>query len=242
MILRNTGEPRDFGESLPGIHITVVLAMSVDGKIAAHDRTAARFSSREDLTHLETEIAKADAVLFGAGTLRAYGTCLPVRQADLIAQRRVHQKPDQPIQIVCSRRAQISPDLRFFQQPVPRWLFTTEQGAFTWSDSDKFERILLLPHDSSDWLESLRMLASEGIQKLTVLGGGSLVASFAEQNLIDEMHLTVCPLLLGGETAPTPCDGTGIDVVLAPRLQLIQAKTLGDEVFLHYRRCHPAKD
>ncbi|MGF1521026.1 MAG: RibD family protein [Leptolyngbyaceae cyanobacterium] len=242
MILRNTDELGKLGESLSRVYITVVLAMSADGKIADRDRTAARFSSREDLLHLETEIAQADAVLFGAGTLRAYGTCLSVRQPILIAQRQAHQKPDQPIQIVCSRSGQISPTLRFFQQPVPRWLLTTQQGASAWTQQDKFDRILSLLQVPTNWPDILQTLQHQGIQKLTVLGGGELVADFMQQNLIDEMHLTVCPLLIGGYTAPTPCDGDGVPVELAPKLQLIQVKPLGDEVFLQYRRCHPEKD
>ncbi|MEL6385335.1 MAG: RibD family protein, partial [Cyanobacteria bacterium J06626_18] len=217
-------------------------AMSADGKIADRDRTAARFSSREDRLHLETEIAKADAVLFGAGTLRAYGTCLPVRQSVLMAQRQAHQKPDQPIQIVCSRSGEINSNLRFFQQPVPRWLLTTQRGASKWVQQDKFDRILSLLHDSTNWATILQTFLHQGIRKLAVLGGGKLVAELMEQNLIDEMHLTICPLLIGGRTAPTPCDGDGMTVLRAPRLRLVQAKPLGDEVFLHYRRCHRDKD
>ncbi|MDR9405249.1 MAG: dihydrofolate reductase family protein, partial [Halothece sp. Uz-M2-17] len=54
-------------------HTTVVLAMSADGKIADTARSAAEFSSHIDRAHLERQVAKADAILFGAGTLRAHG-------------------------------------------------------------------------------------------------------------------------------------------------------------------------
>ncbi|MEM9002609.1 MAG: RibD family protein [Cyanobacteria bacterium P01_F01_bin.86] len=232
----------ELGESLSHVHTTVVLAMSADGKISDSDRTAARFSSSQDLAHLETEIAKADAVLFGAGTLRAYGTCLPVRQPDLIRQRQTHQKPDQPIQIICSRSGEINPALRFFKQAVPRWLLTTQQGAKAWEHQDAFEHILYLPPSATNWAVILQTLLLMGIQNLAVLGGGTLVAELVQQNLIDEVHLTICPLLIGGQTAPTPYDGTGLPINLAPRLQLIQAKTIGNEVFLHYRRYRPHED
>lgn len=242
MILRDTDTLGKLGESLASIHITVVLSMSADGKIADRDRTPARFSSPHDLAHLETEIAKADAVLFGAGTLRAYGTCLPIRQPALIARRKAHQESDQPIQIVCSRSGQIDPNLRFFQQSVPRWLLTTEPAAKPWEQTGRFERILYLPSIPVDWRIVLQKFCQLGIQHLAVLGGGALVADFVEQDLIDELHLTVCPLLMGGQTAPTPADGCGLPVKLAPRLQLMHVKTLENEVFLHYRRCHRKKD
>jgi 5-amino-6-(5-phosphoribosylamino)uracil reductase len=100
--------------------VTVVLAMSADGKIADRDRTAARFSSANDLAHLETQVAQADAVMFGAGTLRAYGTCLSVRQPDLLAQRhtRSNQSP-QPIQIVCSQSGNSIRSGAFFSSRCP---------------------------------------------------------------------------------------------------------------------------
>jgi 5-amino-6-(5-phosphoribosylamino)uracil reductase len=98
------------------------------------------------------------------------------------------------------------------------------------------------PPDWQDWQQILEILYEMGIQHLAVLGGGTLVASLVEQNVIDELHLTVCPLLLGGRHTPTPVDGVGLPIALATKLELIQVKTAGDEVFLHYRRCHPKRD
>ena len=242
MILRDTRALGKLGESLPSVHITVVLSMSADGKIADSDRTPARFSSPQDLAHLETEIAKVDAVLFGAGTLRAYGSCLPVRQPTLIARRQAHQQPDQPIQIVCSRSGQIDANLRFFQQSVPRWLLTTEQAAEPWQLRDGFERILYLPPDPPDWAMVMLQLSELGIERLALLGGGALVAGFVQQDLVDELYLTICPILIGGQAAPTPVDGCGLSASLAPRLQLLGVRTIENEVFLHYRRCHPKED
>ncbi|NJM98422.1 MAG: hypothetical protein HC800_15790 [Phormidesmis sp. RL_2_1] len=100
-------------------HTTAVLAMSADGKIADAHHGAARFPSPVDKAHLEVQVAKADATLFGAGTLRAYGTTLPVTNPELIAQRRSRHQLDQPSQIVCSATGNLDPHYRFFQQPVP---------------------------------------------------------------------------------------------------------------------------
>ena len=67
------------------------------------------------------------------------------------------------------------------------------------------------------------------------MGGGQLVASFLESNLIDEIWLTICPLILGGNIAPSPVEGTGFLSDLAPKLQLLEVSTVEQEVFLHYR-------
>lgn len=236
--------PENF--AIPRPHTTVVLAMSADGKIADRRRSPARFSSPADRTHLEKQIALVDGVLFGAGTLRAYGTTLRVSTPQLLKQREQTGKPLQPLQIVCSRSADIDPQLRFFRQPVPRWLLTTAGGALNWqkrqaeAEVANFEQILVVETSAGtiDWINAFQQLAQLGIKRLGILGGGELVASLVAADLIDEFWLTVCPLILGGTEAPTPVEGDGFASELARRLELLSVETIEQEVFLHYRRQH----
>lgn len=210
--------------------------MSADGKIADASRAAARFGSAQDKAHLERQVALADGVLLGAGTLRAYGTTLRVMQSELLEQRQ-QGKSIQPVQIVCSRLAVINRQLPFFRQPVPHWLLTTTAGARQWQEGEAFERVLVIETATGeiDWQLAFQQLWALGLKHLAVLGGGALVASLLEADLLDELWLTVCPLLLGGVNAPTPVDGEGITAALAPRLQLLDVRSINDEVFLHYR-------
>lgn len=221
----------------PRPHITVILAMSADGKIADAARSPARFGSAADKAHLEAQIAQADAVLFGAGTLRAYGTTLRIANAALLQQRQQQGKPPQPVHIVCSQSARFDPHLTFFRQPVRRWLLTTTVGKQRWQSFSDFDRILITEDTGSgvDWIVAVQQLYAEGFDRLAVLGGGALVASLLRAHLIDELWLTVCPLLLGGAAAPTPVEGAGFPANLAPRLELISAETIASELFLHYR-------
>ena len=115
-------------------HTTVVLAMSADGKIADFRRSPARFGSGADKAHLEKQIAASDAVLFGAGTLRAYGTTLTVSQPTLLQHRIQKGKPTQPVHIVISHSADLNPEINFFRQPIKRWLLTTTAGAISWQE------------------------------------------------------------------------------------------------------------
>lgn len=258
-------------------YTTVVLAMSADGKIADVKKSPARFSSPIDKTHLEQQIAASDAVLFGAGTVRAYSTTMRVSHPQLLEQRKQCSLPPQPVQILVSRQANIDPQLRFFAQPVPRWLLTTSVGAKHWQERPSFEKIIvcqttegqgardqrreeedkegkklgiggempppshdpipspLTPGCSIDWVDAGQQLANLGVKRLAVLGGGQLVASMLAADLIDELWLTVCPLILGGASSPTPVEGMGFDVALAPRLELVSVQAKEQEVFLHYR-------
>jgi 5-amino-6-(5-phosphoribosylamino)uracil reductase len=218
-------------------HTTVVMAMSADGKIADVRRSPARFGSLADKAHLEKQVAASDAILFGAGTLRAYGTTLTVSHPQLLQQRRHLGKFAQPVHIVVTHSGELNPEIRFFKQPVKRWLLTTTAGALFWQPRTEFEQILILETSTGkiDISTALEHLTNVGITRVAVLGGGSLTASMLELNLIDELWLTVCPLILGGATAPTPVDGTGFIPQLTPRLQLLEVQTFEQEVFLHYR-------
>jgi 5-amino-6-(5-phosphoribosylamino)uracil reductase len=212
--------------------------MSADGKIADDSRSAARFSSKADLAHLEERVAAVDGVLFGGGTLRAYGTTLSLRKADLLAQRRQRGQADQPMQIVWSSSGNLNPDFRFFRQPVPRGLLTTRAGATHWQGNAAFERIWCIPEAQAepwDWSWAFEQFQQAGFKTMALLGGGTLAAELFRCNLVDEIYLTVCPLVLGGHNAPTPADGEGFLAAQAPPLKLLSTKVLNNEVFLHYR-------
>ncbi|MEM6598979.1 MAG: dihydrofolate reductase family protein, partial [Cyanobacteria bacterium P01_C01_bin.69] len=73
------------------------------------------------------------------------------------------------------------------------------------------------------------------IERLLIMGGGELVASLLCENLIDELYLTICPLLIGGKTAPSPVGGLGFTLPRTPQLKLQSTKVEGNEVFLHYK-------
>ena len=229
-------------------YVTTVLAMSADGKISDAYRTAARFPSMADKQHLEQCLATADATLFGAATLRAYGTTALVKDASLLEKRRHRQQSPQPVHIVCSPSGQLDSAMPFFEQAVPRWLLTTMAGAKLWQGTQQFERVWVGATDAGaksepeagrdcfSWPTILTELKTLGINHLLVMGGGQLVADLMTHDLINELWLTICPLIIGGAQAPTPCDGPGFSLKNAPRFSLVSHHSIGDEVFLNYRR------
>ena len=215
---------------------TVILAMTADGKIADFQRNAARFGSDIDKNHLEEKISLVDGIIFGAGTLRAYGTTLTVKNTDLLATRKRKNKPSQPINIVVSASGEIDSNLRFFSQCVPHWLITTEKGAK--NNASIFEKVLIFSTKETgkiDLIKAFKILKQMGLNDLAILGGGTLVASCLEENLIDEFWLTLCPYILGGKTAPTPVEGKWFLSFCSQQLELSSLEQIEQEIFLHYK-------
>ena len=218
-------------------HARVILAMTADGKISDRQGSSARFGSANDKAHLEQQVSLADGVLFGAGTLRAYGTTMSVSSPTLLQQRKERGQLPQPVQIVVSASADLDPQWRFFRQPVPRWLITIADNEDKWRDRQEFARIVTTPVNDSniDWKMAFQQLSKLGLNQLAILGGGELVASLLVEDLIDELWLTVCPLILGGKSAPTPVGGKGFIQAHGKKLKLLEVKQIEQELFLHYR-------
>ena len=214
--------------------------MTADGKIADYKESAAKFGSQNDKLHLEQQVSLVDGVIFGANTLRAYGTTLSLSNPQLIDARKNRCQSLQPVQIVVSASGDFNTVRQFFQQPVPRWLLTIPITARKWQNKSEFERIINTPsvgesNSSIDWLSAFEQLSELGLTKLAVLGGGELVASLIELNLIDELWLTICPIILGGYNAPTPVGGRGFLQSAGKKLKLLEVKQVESEIFLHYQ-------
>jgi 5-amino-6-(5-phosphoribosylamino)uracil reductase len=204
----------------------LVLAVSLDGRLAPADGGAAQLGDRGDRRALEEALAWADACLIGARTLRLHGSTCLIHGQDLLAERRRQQRPDQPLALVVSRSGDLDSALPFFQQPLRRWL--VRPGGLGPLPSG-FARELPL----EGWPEALEALGAAGLRRLVLLGGAELAGQLLQQQLVDELQLTLCPQLLGGGHAWLPAA-----LELEPNRWLLEEQRPlgGDELLLRYRR------
>lgn len=212
--------------------LRLVLAVSLDGRLAPPQGGAAQLGGPDDRRVLEEALAWADGCLIGAQTLRLHGSTCLIRAADLLAQRGEQGRPPQPVALVVSRTARFPAALPFWSQPLPRWLLAPPAAAA----APGFERHLPL----APWPLLLVQLAREGLQRLVLLGGASLASSLLADDLVDDLQLTLCPRLLGGSHLWLPADAAASP--LAPALrehawQLQDCRPLpGGECLLRYGR------
>ncbi len=209
----------------------LVLAVSLDGRLAPAEGGAAHLGGPGDRRCLEEALCWADAVVLGAQTLRLHGTSCLIHAPDLLQQR--HQKglPPQPKVMVWTRGGDISPELPFFRQPMERWLLRAVPGALPPNaEAPGFSRIL--PFHT--WTEALEQMGGLGLQRVVALGGAQLAASLMAAAVVDEIQLTLCPRLLGGSHLWLPAQSTGDGSV---RWALLEHRALaGGELLLHYER------
>ena len=206
-------------------------AMSADGKIGTrlHDHIAV--GSAEDRRVMSELRAQADAVLVGGKTFRNWP--LPMVERDEHLPWRCAR--DRPIvNAVLTRRGLLSaPSDRWPDPRVDLWVLGPD-GLDVDGHEQRFgARVETTSEPEVQW--ALARLEALGCRSVLIEGGGDLIFRCLAEGVLDELYLTVCPLIIGGAAAPTPADGRGFDAAELRRLRLLEARHHGDEVFLHYR-------
>ena len=218
-------------------HILLNYAMSLDGKISTEHRDPVLFTSKIDRGLMDEIRADVDAVLIGAGTLRAEEPPVRIRSARRRDERARTGKSPHPVSVILSRTMLLPVEGRYWKDDqVERIIATTNQAPDEriLPFKDKAEVIRSGRH-AVDLGELCRLLYDRGISRLLVEGGGEVNMAFWEAGLVDEVYLTLCPVVIGGRNAPTAADGTGFTLDSIRKLRLIESRRVGQELFLRYR-------
>ena len=218
-------------------HVGVNMAMSADGKVSTRRRETFSLGSRLDRYLMDVLRAGVDAVVIGARTLSLDGWAIRVRDAAVRERRARRRGTPHPLNVVVSTDLRLPAGAQFFTCADTEKLVITTRRAPA-SRVRRFSRaaeVVVLPAARILPRDVLRVLADHGVRRVLVEGGGTLNFSFFRDNLVDEVFLTVTPVIVGGESAPTPVDGRGFLKDSLIRLKLVSSRRRGEEVFLKYR-------
>jgi riboflavin-specific deaminase-like protein len=216
------------------------MAMTADGKIATANRAVSSFGSRRDQAHLLQLRATADAVMAGARTTDSNPVTLGPGPAKYRRLRVRRGLAEFNLRIIVSRSGTVNPKAKIFQRRFSPIIILTTRRA-TASRLKKLRAVAtevkICGAEEIDFPRALRWLREKwGIKRLLCEGGGELNDALFRAGVVDQLHLTVCPKVFGGRTAPTIADGLGSgSLARAAQLELVSARRHDDEMFFVYR-------
>jgi riboflavin biosynthesis pyrimidine reductase len=202
---------------------------SADGRTAVQGRSVG-LGHPADRALLRELRAAVDAILVGTGTLRAerYANLL---DDDQRAHRVAAGLEPEPVVATVSRRLDLPPDIPLLAEPTARVQVYTEaegevpsQGA--WVAAHHFEPGGLTMPAILEHLWSER-----GARAILCEGGPTLLRELAVADCVDDLLLTIAPLLVAGD-APTTLRGPALDPPAGMALRDIHRAD--DHLFLHY--------
>ncbi len=215
-------------------------AMTADGKIAFASKNFAPFGSERDSEHMMELRATADAVICGATTVDVTETILGTGGAQYRKQRLKNGLAEFPLRVIASGSGSIDLNANIFKKRFsPIIILTTERISKAKLKSLRaVAEVEIFGKHEIDFSAAFRWLREKWkIKKLLCEGGGELHGALIRANLLDELHLTICPTIFGGRNAPTIADGENVKrLIEAKPFKLKSFQRVGDEIFMIWRR------
>jgi len=224
--------------------VLVSMSMTADGKIATASRNLSRFGSRSDVLHLYALRSGVDAILCGARTVMESDASLGPGPRRFRLLRQGRGLAAHPLRIVVSGMARLSPKARIFRSGSGPVIVLTSRAASR-KNRERLRRVaqdvVCFGRSRVDLRAALHWLRREhGVRRLLCEGGSELNAAVFRGGLVDELHLTIVPLLFGGAGAPTLADGPhGLPLARSLRATLRTRRVRGGEIFLVYALHRP---
>lgn len=163
------------------------IGQSLDGRIATEAGRTCCINGPEGIAHLHRLRAVVDAVVVGAGTVRADDPRLTVREV----------AGPSPVRVVIDPRGSLQAQSRLFGDDGVRRIVITGSGAEA-KAGGSVETISLPEVDGRlDPKAILDALFARGLGRILIEGGAQTVSSFLAAGCLDRLHVVVAPVILG---------------------------------------------
>jgi diaminohydroxyphosphoribosylaminopyrimidine deaminase/5-amino-6-(5-phosphoribosylamino)uracil reductase len=223
-------------------HVTLKLALSLDGRIATRTGASKWVTGPEARAKVHELRARHDAVGVGIGTVLADDPRLTVRDTALLNGR-------VPTRVVFDSRLRLPLNSVLVQtaREAPTWVLTggdaPEEAEAALVDAGC--AVVRVPNSAEgrvDVTAGLRLLGSQGMVSILIEGGAELAGSVLAARLADELHAFVAPVLLGPRGRPGAVDWAGPDTPgEAPRIVDPRWELCGRDAYVSGPLAFPAK-
>jgi riboflavin-specific deaminase-like protein len=185
---------------LPTELVIAQTGQSLDGRIATESGHSHYVTGAADIRRLHRLRAIVDAVVVGAGTVAADDPHLTVRAVD----------GNNPVRVVLDPKNRLDRNKHVFSDGAARTLVVHQTSDYAGrAASPQNDDTLLLPivdtraTNNPDGFASfdpkviLEALNIRGYKRILIEGGGITISRFLQADVLDRLHVTVAPLLIG---------------------------------------------
>lgn len=206
-------------------------AVSLDGRLDDGSERRLVLSDAEDLDRVDAVRASCDAILVGAGTIRADNPRLLVRDAARRAARSAAGLSASPTRVTLTRSGDLDPDAAFFTTGGGERLVLAPAPVSAALAGRLRERADVVPLDPATGpVGVLDVLAARGVGRLLVEGGSRVLTAFLTAGAGDELHLVVAPFFVG--SGPRFAADGAYPWTSEHRARTVQARTVGGVALL----------
>jgi diaminohydroxyphosphoribosylaminopyrimidine deaminase / 5-amino-6-(5-phosphoribosylamino)uracil reductase len=209
--------------------ISLKLALSLDGRLAAPDRSARWITGPRSRRRVHARRARVDAVLVGAGTVVSDNPWLTVRAAPAARQ---------PVKVVLDSRGEVGPGAAVFAGGttiVGTSDRVTHEAATAWKEAGAEVVTLAGSPEGVDLFDLVRFLGDRGFLEVYCEGGARLATSLLKADLVNRLELHYGPITIGSG-GPGIGDLGVTAMTTAGRWKLIGSDRLDDDVLVAYER------
>lgn len=224
-------------------YVLINMVTSLDGKATTEGKVGS-VGSRTDRGIMRSLRARADAVMIGAGTLRAEALRLDI-PGDLARRRASRGLKPQPLAVIVTGSGDLPLEANLLGSSPDNLLILapsgTPEGRLAALSLHAFVEVVpavgigeetALRFDLEKALKKLK--DRYAVEVLLVEGGPSLNHAFISKGLADELFLTLAPKLFGGERIDALSILEGPPLPRGTELGLVSVHLSSDELFLRY--------